>query len=282
MKLGIALRYKNYSLDQQENINTLLDFIGVLNPLLDNPFISFTAIYRNTGIKNKYAKSKKLNIKNKDSLIQECIQREYKTLFFYNGNFNNHPPSVFSIDIDKDNDLDNSLSRLEFKLEEFHDLNPGLLTTINTYLSSIKNFWYGYTLITNINSNNFHSEISWIPISTWNSQSPRYNADLETELGFYQSNVDKFETHIAKAYWGNFLNRKHVEKLGGIFHIKSKAPVYLVQELPDGGAYLQLTEDPNEFLQKKPKEKLMKLDNYLSQLILPNRPRVIWDKMVSI
>ena len=67
-------------------------------------------------------------------------------------------------------------------------------------------------------------------------------------------------------YWGNFLSKEHVELLGGIDYVLGQAPVFQVKALSDGGAYLQLTEDINDFSD----ESLRNLKEFLTP-ILPKR-----------
>ncbi|MDQ2088154.1 hypothetical protein RBH29_17145, partial [Herbivorax sp. ANBcel31] len=55
----------------------------------------------------------------------------------------------------------------------------------------------------------------------------------------------QFNRYFRGYFWGNFLSATHVELLGGIQFVEKNAPVYLVKNLSDGGAFLQLTENIN-------------------------------------
>lgn len=279
MRLGIVVRHKNYNLYQTTNIKKIFNFIQTINLTMEKSLISFKAIYRNTGIKDKYTKARILKEDNHSIIIEECDSKQYKTLFFYNGNFDDQPSIIFSIDIDKDDELEDPLRRIEFTIENIKMPPKKLITALNDFFGSIDKSWYGYYIVTDAEYNNFHSQASWIPISQWDAKNPTGGSDLEEELGFYQQNEEKLQYFITKAYWGNFLNINHIKGLGGIEKIKKEAPVYLTQELFNGGAYLQLTEDINEFADSTFKKKLLEFDNYLKPIIMPNRPNVAWDKM---
>lgn len=76
-----------------------------------------------------------------------------------------------------------------------------------------------------------------------------------------------FNKYFRGYCWGNFLSKNHVQLLGGIARIQKEAPVFLVKELNDGGAYLQLTKDVNHVSD----EDLRKLKKYFEP-ILPKAP----------
>lgn len=71
------------------------------------------------------------------------------------------------------------------------------------------------------------------------------------------------------ANWGNFLAPVHVQALGGISRVIKEAPCYLMKELPNGGAYLQLTEDVNRYGE----EELAKLRQFLQPVMPPKCER---------
>ncbi|MBI5027086.1 MAG: hypothetical protein HZC12_10260 [Nitrospirae bacterium] len=120
------------------------------------------------------------------------------------------------------------------------------------------------------------SEIEAIPRIMWGDFSSGKTQKWEKELGFYCKESKVYTEYIRKAYWGNFLNVNHIIKLGGIKKVQKEAPAFLVEELPGGGGYIQLTESFLDFGKSGFKEKLMKLDKYFAPIILPGRPEVVW------
>ncbi len=73
-------------------------------------------------------------------------------------------------------------------------------------------------------------------------------------------------------YWGNFLSREHILRLGGMERIRREAPCYLVEDLSEGRgerAYLQLTPDLDNFSDGA----LRALKEYLHSLLPPGEPR---------
>jgi hypothetical protein len=73
-------------------------------------------------------------------------------------------------------------------------------------------------------------------------------------------------------YWANILSERHIQALGGMDEIRTKAPCHVVEDLSDGRetlAYLQLTPNLNRF----DDEKLRALRDYLSTLLTPPRRR---------
>src|SRR5205807_5339263 len=133
---------------------------------------------------------------------------------------------------------------------------------------------YGFAVVTENDFHDFHSQLSWFPITKWDAASGFTQTDVEKELGFYQANIDKLDEYIAKAYWGNFLNNNHMEKLGGIGKVRKEAPVALVEPLPNGGAYVQLTGLPYNFAEESYPKSLSALDTYFQTLILPGRGNI--------
>ncbi len=120
------------------------------------------------------------------------------------------------------------------------------------------------------------SECSAIGYGTFGKEPTPEEIQHNSELGFYKRRQDLQTDFLRKAYWANFLNRTHVEKLGGFDFIKSKAPCLKVEELPEGGAYLQLTESPLDFSRSDFPEHLKTLDDFFQPAILPGRPPVVF------
>lgn len=72
-------------------------------------------------------------------------------------------------------------------------------------------------------------------------------------------------------YWGNFLSRVHIERLGGIDRVLKEAPCHLVEDLSGGRGelvYLQLTPSVVDFSD----EELRALRDFLAPVLPPGRP----------
>jgi hypothetical protein len=72
-------------------------------------------------------------------------------------------------------------------------------------------------------------------------------------------------------YWGNFLSRVHIERVGGIDRVLKEAPCYLVEDLSGGRGelvYLQLTPSVVDFSD----EELRALRDFLAPVLPPGRP----------
>jgi len=143
------------------------------------------------------------------------------------------------------------------------------------FAATLLNCQYGVIFINDSYAYMLH-ELSGLPGSYLHDYSEETRL-WEKELKFYRRSEDMYSNYIRKAYWGNFLNAIHVSGLGGFDLIRRDAPAFLVEELPDGGAYIQLMESPYDFFEPDYKERLIKLDDYLSPIILPGRPEVQWD-----
>ena len=75
-----------------------------------------------------------------------------------------------------------------------------------------------------------------------------------------------FRSRVRGYYWGNFLSRGHIERLGGPEAVFREAPCYLVRDLSEGEewrAYLQLTARMEDI----PEEALRALRDYLRPLL---------------
>lgn len=102
------------------------------------------------------------------------------------------------------------------------------------------------------------------------------------EMSFFDHNKDKMRQFVRKASWGNLLNAKHVARLGGIKTFQTKAPCFKVEALPEGSAYLQLTETPLDFSRPDFQEKLKAFDVFLQPALIPGRPPVFLDVNFTI
>ncbi len=150
---------------------------------------------------------------------------------------------------------------LQFKSKNLADK---IIEVIKT--TFLKDFIYGFIFVSD-SWNKTSMQTSLIPISPWKPGTNIFDeTPEEKELLFYQVNQDKVYKGIFQAYWGNLLNKNHVEQLGGITKIKKFAPVFLVEELSNDEAYLQLTESPSDFGTKDYEEKLKQLDKFLEQI----------------
>lgn len=107
-------------------------------------------------------------------------------------------------------------------------------------------------------------EVTIDSMSYYDSNSPHeYSMGLET---IWSSQY--FKEYYRGYFWGNFLSKNHVMRLGGIEQVKNDAPVYKVEELEDGGAYMQLTENINDFTLQD----LLRLKRYLEKILLSCNP----------
>lgn len=143
------------------------------------------------------------------------------------------------------------------------------------WAASVLKYQYGLIFIEE-NYNYMLSELEAIPRSMWQDTSIETKT-WEEELGFYYKKDYKYNEYVRKAYWGNFLNSNHICKLGGFEKVKNEAPAYLIETMPEGGAYIQLTEKPFNYFESNFKKKLKELDRYFSPIILPGRPVVVWN-----
>lgn len=155
---------------------------------------------------------------------------------------------------------------LTFKSSELLDVVVKLVET--TFL---KEFIYGFIFIGK-DWKQTSMQKSLMPVSEFIPGELESKAPEEDELFFYQRNEDKINTCVFKAYWGNFLNRSHLKKLGGLNRVKKEAPVYLVEELQNG-AYLQLTKSLNDYGKKDYENKLKELDKYFKPIKITEREK---------
>ncbi|MGC9025825.1 MAG: hypothetical protein ACP5NB_13525 [Chloroflexia bacterium] len=119
----------------------------------------------------------------------------------------------------------------------------------------------------------FHGATGFIIVdaSSWREPSSPYEGEARVIGAEYH-----FRSKVRGYYWGNFLSREHIERLGGLEAVLREAPCYLVRDLSDGEdwrAYLQLTAK----MEDVPEEALRALRDYLRPL-LPGPERLPpWD-----
>jgi hypothetical protein len=85
----------------------------------------------------------------------------------------------------------------------------------------------------------------------------------ESWIGQFSVDQD-LQRQVRGYYWGNFLNARHVDMLGGAKVVKS-APVQIIEEVADG-YYLQINDD----IGKLRRSDVLKLKKFLAP-IMPRR-----------
>ncbi len=129
----------------------------------------------------------------------------------------------------------------------------------------LKGFIYGFIFIGD-NWEQTSMQKSLVPVSEFKPGQTEEEMPEEKELMCFQKNEEKVNTFVFKAYWGNFLNKNHMQKLGGLNRVKKEAPVFLVKEISGGRIYLQLTESYKDFGRKDYETKLEILNDYFEPI----------------
>jgi len=111
---------------------------------------------------------------------------------------------------------------------------------VSIRLWSLLNPTYGFSVL-GASDTAVQQELSGVPIRAWNA--PR-NEREENRLTRLQAARPLLGRFVRGAAWGTFLGHPLVARLGGLEAVRQRAPVYAVQELETGGAYLRLTQAP--------------------------------------
>jgi hypothetical protein len=85
-----------------------------------------------------------------------------------------------------------------------------------------------------------NAELTTIPYTMWGVTTDRVNEERLLRLQRLRPRLGEY---ARDAGWGNFLGGRLVERLGGLNHLRTDAPAYVVKELLGDGAYLRLTRD---------------------------------------
>jgi len=93
-----------------------------------------------------------------------------------------------------------------------------------------------------------------IPLTT-------FDADLNHPAGL-------FHEYVKGAFWNNFLNPLHVERLGGIGKLMREKPSEIVEEIGDGRVVLQLGPSPITMDPSKSMEDYQRLRRFLKPILM--------------
>jgi len=269
---------KDYSKD--------IDSLYILIKSLCKVSSSINKIYGMYSQSDKFTRTKKFNEKNlkellemakKGTLDQISLEEKYSDIDL---------PIGINIEFGKRSYVP------KIKAYKSHNLQIDLITKkssrlFENYLNLLKkkitdlDFQYGIASTAN-NYLKLHEELNASIYGFFDPKNPdamfiktEKEKRKEKELIFYQ-NLDEYDKYIRRAYWANFLNPTHVKKIGGIEKIKKECPVFLVEELPGGNIYIQLTEKIEDFGTNKYYKKLKILDNFLKPIKHPDCPDPIF------
>lgn len=112
-------------------------------------------------------------------------------------------------------------------------------------------------------------QTGFVTTGRYSSQQPVSADEAALDYPSYGSPARHLRQYARGANWGNFLGPIHVQSLGGTSRVLKEAPCYLAKELPNGGAYLQLTEDVNMYGE----EELTRLRRFLQPVMPPRWER---------
>jgi hypothetical protein len=116
------------------------------------------------------------------------------------------------------------------------------------FVASCKSIWrlvespYGL-IYPGVDYADVYMELTSIPSRMLGAElSPQEELRLKW-LGFWQRYKDEIGRLVRTAYWGNLLGSHFVHRLGGLEAIIESAPAALVEPLPGGGVYIQVSLD---------------------------------------
>lgn len=113
-----------------------------------------------------------------------------------------------------------------------------------------------------------YMELTATPMFPWGKQLTEQEERRRERLLHWQGERVRIGEVVRGAYWGNLLGADMVKHLGGPDRVRSEAPVERVQELSNGGVYLQLTNDPADWRRAEYPFLLEKLESYLAPVSL--------------
>lgn len=122
---------------------------------------------------------------------------------------------------------------------------------------------YGFSIVAT-SSNDTMSELTGIPIIV-SGQEP--SASEQARLLRIQTLRPRFGECVRPLAWGQYLGRHLVHQLGGVEAIRAGAPVAKVDTLPNGGVYLQLTQDPRPLGNPEFQVRAQRLATFLAPVI---------------
>src|SRR5437660_3347562 len=131
--------------------------------------------------------------------------------------------------------LDLTFTRL---CAESHDVDRAEATSLQLW--ALFGGLYGFSFVCSSDTE-LMQELSATPIQDWRSPASPNDAERLLRL---QRAKHYFGRFVRGPAWGTYLGPALVAQLGGLSAVRETAPVSSVQTLPDGGAYLRLTEEP--------------------------------------
>jgi hypothetical protein len=116
---------------------------------------------------------------------------------------------------------------------------------------------------------NVLSELSGVPARHWQAPPDPVEDERFARIQYARPSLGK---HVRGAAWGIFLGPELVHALGGWSRIEKEAPVQIVEQFPDGGAYLQMSREPLRLDDATYKAGAARLDEFLSDVMPPEPP----------
>jgi hypothetical protein len=92
---------------------------------------------------------------------------------------------------------------------------------------------------------------------------------VNEELGYYLRYNSELDRWIPRAYWGNILSARHIERLGGEDEIRKRSGCYKVERWGNS-LFLQLTDD----IWHVSIEDFKRLDKFLTPARFPDAPKI--------
>jgi len=77
---------------------------------------------------------------------------------------------------------------------------------------------------------------------------------------------------VKKAFWGNFLNKEHVRRLGGFTKLKEYVPYEIIEPLPQGGALLVASRHPADKEHPEVAKRITQLQSFLKPILMKMEP----------
>ncbi len=228
----------------------------LLQKILDIIFIPFdmrffSYFYSLDHIKS-ISKIRKYDVKD----ILKILERlDFKEKFILNI-FHNHSIS-FSILLFKNKGRKYNEIALEIDLDNTILIGvEDYIFRVTNYLSSNLNSIYGRILFShkrNI-SNGYYSieDIFEERIS-------------KAEFGNRLDNQEYLISNVPGIYWGNILNKNHIEKLGGIERIRKDFSKYIIRQLDNEGVYIQVSDYVKNY--ERNLESVMELEKFFINVI---------------
>ncbi len=257
----------------------LLTLVKTINKYAENPFDTYSFMKKETATAERF---EKISARNIGKIINKIKDDRFYSIIIENRSKNQFKEKNQNIGLSFHLDLSPKFEKPQNLSINFIDAN--LAFKINEIVSEslLKNFEYGFITFHNNLADYMRqatlSPITYFDIDRGLVETP-YEKKLNDEVRFYQINQNRVCKNIFKAYWGNFLNKHHLARLGGIEKVKNEAPVAIVKSVSNG-AYLQLTNYEinlnNYFGTTRYVNDLKKLNEYLKPLRIEGAPESIY------